>query len=189
MQVYVKAVSDIGHVALVPEVQHALAKWIESKIDAPATHGVLIGGLAMSFYTRPRATTDVDLLFLSNSDIPGEVAGFKRYRNGAFQEYKTQVDIEVTTPESFVTLPQSLAQEVINTAVFHGGIKVASLCGMIALKLCGAMTPKRKLKDLADVAALVEGKTLVEVCESLKTYTLGAPQLALLHEVFDALEG
>jgi len=155
MKVYASPVSSIDHVAVVPEVQRSLAKWIEARLQGRDS-GVLIGGLAMSFYARPRHTTDVDLLFLAKTNIPEAVPGFRRYRQGAFEDTDTGVDIEVTTPESFKSLPSPLARKVAETAINHGKLLVASREGMIALKLVGADTPKREMKDLADVVSLLD---------------------------------
>ena len=155
MAAYRIAATNLSHVAMIPEVQHALVEWIKS--TTPTNRGVLIGGLAMSFYAKPRTTDDVDLLFLEASEIPGEVVGFKRYRPGAFREKETHVDIEVTTPASFDLLTPAVARKVMETAVEFDGLKVASREGMLALKLCGAQTPKRKFKDLADVVSLLDG--------------------------------
>jgi hypothetical protein len=154
------AVTDINHVAFVPEVQHALTQWIKAKTGTVAP-GVLIGGLAMSFYSKPRYTQDVDLLFLTPSQIPTEVIGFKPHRKGAFEEYDTQVEVEVNTSASFKTLPHSIVTKVIDTAVDHGGIRVASLEGLIALKLCASESEGRKFKDLADIETLVEANPAV----------------------------
>ena len=155
MAAYRIAATNLGHVALLPEVQHALTAWI--KATTPSNRGVLIGGLAMSFYAKPRTTDDVDLLFLEAHHIADELPGFKRYRPGAFQENSTHVSIEVTTPASFDLLTPAIARKVVETAVEFDGLKVASREGMIALKLCSAQTPKRKFKDMADIVSLLEG--------------------------------
>lgn len=144
------AVNDINHVALAAEVQYALAQWIKAKSGQYAA-GVLIGGLALSFYAKPRHTEDVDLLFLSPSDIPDDVPSFKRVRNGAFREDNTHVEIEVVTHSSFTALPQSIVQKVIDTAHNKNGLRVASLEGLIALKLFAADNPRRRRQDVADI--------------------------------------
>ena len=185
MRPYKVAATSIAHVAMHPEVQHALAKWIQAKTGHFAP-GVLIGGLAMSFYAKPRMTEDVDLLFLSAEDIPEEdkVPGFKRYRNGAFREEKTHVDIEVITPDSFVDLPKAIAAKVTRTAVNHGDILVASLEGMIALKLCGALTQKRYFKDMADIVSLLANEPKV----TMHNWGLSSKQLEMLEIARSSLE-
>ena len=50
---------------LVPELITALRDW-----EINAGGGVLIGGIALSFYVPPRATQDLDFLFLSDSVLP-----------------------------------------------------------------------------------------------------------------------
>lgn len=179
MKVFRAAVSSLSNVALVPEVQHALAAWVRSKVGLEK--GVLIGGLAMSFYSAPRATQDVDLLFISDSSIPGEVPGFKRHRPGAFQERETHVEVEVSTAKSF-HLPPSVATKVIKTAVVHDGLKVASLEALVVLKLYGSLSPKRKFKDLGDVQLLVQHHPEVDVDD----WELSDAQRAVLQEIRDS---
>ncbi len=159
MRVYSSRVTSLEHVALVPEVQHTLLAWVKAKTGSHAP-GVLIGGLALSFYVKPRETTDVDLLFLSPADVPGprEVPGFRRHRPSAFQENQTHIEVEVTTVASFNgNLPPAVAQKVFATAVNHSGMKVASLEGLLALKLCSSFsTEKRRfLTDCGDIENLL----------------------------------
>ena len=135
MDVYKSAVSDINYVAIVPGVQLALNRWIASK-NSDVAPGVLIGDLAMSFYAAPRVTMDIDLLFLSKKDIPKTVKGFQKQGPSAFLEIKNNIVVDVKTPEAFNGLvPPKIAQQVVLTAVNHGGIFVASREGMMALKL------------------------------------------------------
>ncbi len=145
----------LTQVALIAEVGHSLNKWntyaVQNNLKC-----VLIGGLALSFYAKPRATQDVDILFLERSDIPDTVPGFKRHRTMAFQEDDTHVEIEMVDHD-LINVPDALVRKVFDTAVDHGGFKVASLEGMVALKLYGASnSARRQLQDLADVVAMVE---------------------------------
>jgi hypothetical protein len=80
---------------LVPEVAKAFKDWNSNTKDLKC---VLIGRVALSYYVKPRTTTDADVLFLSSEDILSEVLGFKRHHNGAFQHNVTHVEIEVLTP-------------------------------------------------------------------------------------------
>jgi hypothetical protein len=127
----------------VPEVESALKDWAKSNKD-----GVLIGGCAVDFYVRPRATMDVDFMFLSKDQIPNEVSGFKRIRDGAFRHIKTHVEIEVVTSGS-VNIPQELVSKVYKTAEEHDGVRVASPSGLVALKL-----KRLKRHDVGDIVDL-----------------------------------
>lgn len=161
------AVRDPKKIALVPEVQHALAQWIKSTFGYKhpgAVPGILIGGLAMAFYAKPRETTDVDLLFLSDSDIPSGLDHFKRTRKGAFQEQQTHVEIEVCTPAS-INLPPAVARKVAQTADSYSGLKVASVEGMVVLKLFGSDTPRRALRDQADIQAILENFPSIDLSD------------------------
>jgi hypothetical protein len=131
---------------LVPEVAAALKDW---KANSPNT-GVLIGGLALSFYVKPRTTQDVDVLYLSADRIPASVSGFKRTRDSAFQHNRTHVEVEVITPELIKTNPALIAK-VIETAKMQDGVAVASPAGLVAMKL-----GRLSLMDKADIGQLIE---------------------------------
>ena len=185
MTPYKNAVTATKHVALVPEVQHAFEVWFHQSGLNVKTAGVLIGGLAMSFYRPPRYTEDIDILFLHQSDIPNELPKFKRIRPGAFQENHTQVEIEVVTPVSFQDLPVVVVQKVIDTAVLHNGVKVASREAMVVLKLYSSFARHRRLKDLADVESLVINQS---PSISLNDWHLEPKHSQRLQEVLDGLK-
>lgn len=125
------------------EVLAALKDWKKQKIDC-----VLIGGLAVSHYVKPRMTMDVDVLFMSKSMIPRQVAGFERHREGAFQHNKTHVEIEVISA-STINQTQTLVNKVFTTAIESDGIKIASPSALVALKL-----GRFSLQDRADIVEL-----------------------------------
>lgn len=134
----------------VPEVEMALKDWIKTTRFTTNKQGVLIGGTALGYYTRPRATMDVDLLFLTKSDIPDQVTGFKRTRPGAFQHNETHVEVEVVTPQS-INNPVDLCRKIISTAIESNGILVASPTGLVASKLF-----RLKKNDIGDIVALYQ---------------------------------
>lgn len=134
---------------MIPEVEHALKRWIK---QVGKGTGVLIGGLAYSYYAQPRHTEDVDFLFLSPNDYPDAVEGFKKHRTSAFEEKKTGVEIELSSAASFAgKVPQTLVEKVFETAIEDSGLKLASFEGMIALKLCAG-----RMKDYGDVTELLK---------------------------------
>jgi len=150
--------------AVVLEVHHALTDLSNPWVPVQ-DRGVLIGGTAMSFYIRPRTSTNIDLLFLDldpGLDLDSgallddaRVPGFKPYRKGIFQEKHRYVDVKVVTPAAFTELPVEVAERVLGTAFEHEGLMLASIDGLIALKLCSAFAPTRKSKDSADIVALL----------------------------------
>ena len=175
-----QAVCSTRNAAMVPEVQHALTAWIKQRAK---NSGVLIGGLAMSFYSKPRYTEDADFLFLSDEDIPDQAVGFKRTRKGAFENQKTGVEVEVCTPAS-INLPHAIAQKVFATALDYDGVRVASIEGLIALKLVGSEVAKRHHRDLGDIQTLIEsnrGKDL-----SLSDWPITAKQRQQLQQLIEA---
>ena len=66
----------------------------EVKVD-----GIVIGGLLMGLYAKPRTTFDIDILFISETNIPDSVIGFKKIRPHSFEHIKTNVEVEVLSPE------------------------------------------------------------------------------------------
>lgn len=128
----------------VPEVQLALKDWIKND-----STGVLIGGNAMSYHGKPRATMDVDILFLQNADIPLSVNGFKRTRDGAFQHNETHVEVEVVSSES-INISRELADKVFETAMESDGVKVSSPSAIVALKL-----QRLKNNDIGDIVQMI----------------------------------
>jgi len=128
------------------EVIDALHDWIENN----DTKCVLIGGLALSYYIKPRYTSDVDVLFLSKNDIPNEVYKFKHHRPSAYQHNKTHVEVEAVTPELINTTIDTI-QAVFDTAKDVDGIKVASPSALIALKL-----GRFSRQDQADIEGLTQ---------------------------------
>jgi hypothetical protein len=130
---------------IVPEITSAIKDWIGA--DVP---GILIGGLALSFYGKPRYTSDIDVLFISDNDVPDNIRGFKRIRSHAFQHNKTHVEVEVLSA-NFLGIPDGLVKQVANTAVESNGMKVASRSGLVALKL-----QRLELQDQADIDQLIK---------------------------------
>lgn len=118
---------------LYPEVAAALEQL--RKNGWPPT-GLLIGGIALSFHVRPRATQDIDLLFLTPDAIPDAMEGFRRHRSNAFEHLPTgvEVEVEVVSPAT-INIDMALARAVFDTAVMTNGIRVASPSGLVALKL------------------------------------------------------
>jgi hypothetical protein len=165
MRDYKGAVTSSQHVALSPEVQHTLDLWKERQ------QCVLIGGLALSFYAKPRYTEDVDLLFLHEADLPKEVVGFKRVRPHSFEERSTHAEVEALTP-TYLGIAQALAQKVFDTSVKHDGWRVASREGLIALKL-----QRASRRDQGDIESIVEADT------DMNGWHLTEKQLELFHTI------
>lgn len=157
---------------LAPEVQQAMQDWIAGTkgIDA-----VLIGGLALSYYMKPRYTSDGDFLFLNESAIPESVNGFKRTRKHAFEHKKTGVEIEVITPQ-YINMDPALAKAIFDTAVKHDGTRVASPSGIIAAKL-GRFKPR----DQADILELHEHQKI-----DLTSFPLSDELIARYNKLIEA---
>lgn len=135
---------DIFDVTLVPEVRMALAEWIRQRPG-----GTVIGGCCRGLYGRPRTTVDVDVLFMSEGEIPERVSGFSRTRKRAFTHERTRVEVEVFTPE-FLGIPVEVVAYISRTAAVQNGVKIASLEGFVVAKLCRGS--HQDLADIEDVA-------------------------------------
>lgn len=127
------------------EVLAALNDW-KKQVETP----VLIGGLALSYYVKPRYTQDIDYLFLEPDAIPAEVPGFKRVRPHAFVHKETHVEIEVLTPDT-VNVSRELAEKVEDSATVSDGVRIASPAGLVALKL-----QRATMKDQGDIVELIK---------------------------------
>ena len=127
------------------EVIQAFKDWTKTHNE-----GVLIGGLALSYYASPRFTQDIDFLILSKNEIPVQVKGFTRIRDHTFQHNKTHVLVDLITP-AHKNIPEHIARKVIETAIEKNGIKIASTDGIIAIKLF-----RLAMRDKADIISLIK---------------------------------
>ena len=160
-----------------PEVEQALKDWKNNcKADS-----VLIGGLAYSYYCKPRSTQDVDLLFLSFDEIPSNVEGFKRTRDHAFLHKDTHVEVEVLDPE-FLKLDKRLVQLIFDEAWTNDKIKIASPKGIICLKL-----NRYSLKDQSDIDDLLKYCVRLNINLDFDKYNLNNHQLDNLNKSLNNL--
>lgn len=133
---------------LSPEVLLALTDWAAQMDHAP----LVIGGVALSFHARPRFTSDVDVLVMDIASIPAFVLGFSHPSKHRFVHKQTHVDIEIVTPQLVNVSPQ-LFQAVERTALTIGKVRVPTVDGLIALKIC-----KFSRQDIADIEQLLKLK-------------------------------
>ena len=131
---------------LYPEVIAALNDW---KAGGWRPSSILIGGVALSFHAKPRTTQDIDILFLTPDAAPDAVPGFRRHRAGAFEHIETGIEVEIITPQSINVRPD-LIKAVVDDAVENDGIRIASVSGLVALKL-----QSLRLIDKADIVQLI----------------------------------
>lgn len=145
------------------EVISALNDW---KNNYSNDNYVLIGGLALSYYLKPRYTEDIDLIFLLYDDIPNSVYGFKRNREHSFQHNKTHVEVEILTPEHINTDP-ILFDKIFEHSIMSDGIRVSSPVGLIALKL-----NRFNNKDISDIKELYNYCLLHDINIDLSDYNV-----------------
>lgn len=131
---------------LVPEVDAAFKEWVKNaKGD-----WMLIGGLVVGYYTKPRTTSDIDVIYDSSNSIPESVSGFKRTRSLAFQHNNTHVEVEVLCPEN-INLDRHLYDQIYDTSIVVDGIRIPSAAGLICLKLS-----RCKVRDVGDIESILE---------------------------------
>jgi hypothetical protein len=111
---------------------------------------VLIGCIALSYYIKPRYTEDIDLIFLTDEDIPLSVYKFRRNRKHSYEHIKTGVEVELITPE-YINKDNSLFKNVFETSIESDGIQVASPLGLISLKLFRSKTNERDRVDIIEL--------------------------------------
>jgi hypothetical protein len=167
--------------AISPEVLKTMRAWIDAWDGHPP--GVLVGGMALSFYSEPRYTQDMDLLFGSNGEVPDPPEGFKRHRSGAYLDKKTHVEIEFVTPET-VGLPEATARRTIETASERDGLRIASMEALIALKLHAADNAKRRRRDEDDIIRMLQNHPEFDG-SSMASWELSEAHLARLRECLE----
>ena len=140
--------------AMIPEIVKALQDWLKQNVDS-----VLIGGLALSYYSIPRMTIDVDFLFFSENNIPDNIIGFKRIRPHAFQHNETHVEIELLTGE-FLKISPLVVKKVFETSIKSDGLRIASASSLVALKLYHL-----SMQDKADIVALLKTGNVSDLSE------------------------
>lgn len=180
MEVFESAVDDYKNSSLAPEVQHTLNKWVSTTENM----GVLVGGLALSFYCKPRYTSDVDVLFLHDLDVPTFISGFKKISPHNFQENKTHATVEIVTTES-INLSLVIARKVISTAKSQGKFKLATGEALIAMKAEAAISnPKRKLSDSVDIQKLLlSDKVDIEIFYELFAPIMNPDAVNLVNDI------
>lgn len=146
---------------MIPEV---LAALVDLASLAPDAEWVLIGGLALGAYAKPRTTEDVDILVVSD-DSMDEIAQklsskFKKTTKHAFEHRRTGVSLEVVTPTT-VPVSEQIMKDVLASAETHVvkgyKVKVASAAGLIALKLHRATgTSTRAMQDQVDIRSILQ---------------------------------
>lgn len=125
-----------------PEVWAALLAWSAAKIQ-----GVLIGDLALSYWSLPRHTQDIDIL-VDAQPLP-QIDGFKHIRPHAWLHSRTGVEVEVFDPH-FLRLSEDFFNRVNRHSVTQEGVRIASPSGLIALKL-----KRFSRQDQADIENLL----------------------------------
>lgn len=127
------------------EVKDAFDEWIN---NTDTGDFVVIGGMAVGYYTRPRMTQDVDVLYQNSETIPSSVNGFKKHRGHAFEHKKTGIEIETLDPD-YIKQPYDLVQKVFDTSVTIDGVRLPSATGLVALKI-----KRHNFQDIADIDSI-----------------------------------
>lgn len=162
------------------EVLVALDDWKYSN----KSECVLIDGLALSYYTKPRYTEDIDLIFLTEDDIPENVYKFRRNRKHSFEHIKTGVEVEVITP-LHINKKQSLFENIFETSIESDGIKVASPLGLISLKLFRSKVNDR---DRLDIIELLKYCNENKIDDDISVFDLTEEEVQIFNTIKDSID-
>lgn len=162
------------------EVLVALDDWKSNQIN----DCVLIGALALSYYIKPRYTEDIDLIFLSEEDIPNYVYKFRKNRAHSFEHIKTGVEVELITPVH-INKGVNLFNDIFRTAVTSDGIKIASPLGLIALKL---FRSRYKERDRLDIIELCRYCKENNIDIDLSNFNLTDDEHSILSEIVSTID-
>lgn len=137
---------------------------------------VLIGWLAISYYARPRLSTDIDLLYRSIDDIPCHLGDkFVSFYNEEtcvinFTHIETGIVVDIRTVGHINNpskLPQHIVDNLFGSSVLSDGIKVASASALVALKLI-----RFDHSDKASIESLVNYRLFNGIVFDLITFNL-----------------
>jgi hypothetical protein len=159
---------------LPPRVREA-AERLSAALSAAHVPHAIAGAVACNAYGHRRATEDVDVLVNAEAlaDLVGALrgAGWTARYPGAKRSWRdaaARVDVDVLLSGEFpgdglpkqVAFPRLDARPGITWVATAGGARVLDLVSLIAIKLASAASAPHRLKDLADVAALIEVQSL-----------------------------
>lgn len=140
---------------------------------------VLVGGVALSYYLVPRMTEYLDLIFMTENDIPTSVLGFKKIREHAFLHLKTHVEIEVLTPE-YLNKSEKMFKTTFDESIESDGIKVANPRALIALKL-----NRFKSQDKTDIENLLKYCSENNISLDMTNYDLNENEINNLNSLLN----
>jgi hypothetical protein len=168
-------VSEPRPVRHLVEILDERARTLRELTDVLAAVGsehVLIGGLAVGFHGRPRATLDVDLLVPGKSlvDVREALEGrgyLMKSFPGMLRTYRAE---DTSASESLADIVSREANPVLREASRHHepatlfgiSVNVVRRGALVALKFQAVTSPERKLadryQDLADIGHVMQKK-------------------------------
>lgn len=173
--------SEESPLASLPARVRVAAHAVSDALSALGVTHAIAGGVACHAHGHRRATEDVDLL-VNADDARGAVFSFfdnspgysPRFRGSrrSWRDTKNRVDIDLLVSGDFPGdgLPKPVVFPVLTplgpsqshdwyTRVI-GGLRFVDLVTLIELKLASALTAPHRLKDAADVQALIAANAL-----------------------------
>lgn len=171
----------VREAVIVDEVRRALKAWRSATVTLDA---VLIGGLALAFYSRPRFVDEIQFIYVHSAAVPVTVTGFRRLDDWSFAHEDTGIVLMVSTPMPSVRC-SAISAKVLETAVERDRLRLASLEGMIApaldfavkRKKLGATSPEQ---DIIDMIGWAPEFRLVD----MESWPLEAAHRKLLEELY-----
>lgn len=100
----------------------ALDDWRE---NCTVSEYILIDGLVYGYYSKPRASNELDLIFLVKDDVPQNIPKFKKKNEDTYIHIKTKVEVKVV---NYKTLNKSLSfyNKILENSITSDDIRIAS---------------------------------------------------------------
>jgi hypothetical protein len=173
--------ADESPLASLPTHVRLAAQQLSAALNEKSIPHAIAGGIACHAHGHHRATEDVDLL-VNAEDARGAVFSFldnspsysPRFRGSrrSWKDNANRVDIDLLVSGDFpgdglpkpVVFPELAPLGPSQTHDWHtriiGGLRFVDLVTLIELKLASALTAPHRLKDAADVQALIAANAL-----------------------------
>lgn len=148
-----------------------LIQSLHEELNAASIEHALIGGFALAAHSVHRATADVDLL-VDESDVPQLKDLMTRKGFRLVHDSPDVLQYSGTGPVDFLVARRPLSRTMLAEAQMDPalGMRVVGIEGLIGLKIQAYSNDRsRKLKDLADVQALIQSGRAIDFAR-VKSY-------------------
>lgn len=172
---------DMDEAIISLSVARALQRW---SVATGNDGSVFIGEIALAFYARPRFVDHLDFLYFVAAAVPKSVSGFRQLSANEFADICTKSVVNAMSFDCSWLTP-GLVVKVHHTAVSKAEMSIASLHGMIALKLYKGLADRLGgRRDQQDVIDMIRWKPDLKPQE-MDWWELDEPYRATLLDLHD----